>query len=445
MSTPRMQNDPGQGATLMEALEPRLLLSGTVWTGMDVDGDQLTVKLSGSGTLAVTGGSNSAIGTITVNSGVATNVLSVAVKKAPAGNGLIDVGKMDILGNLKAIKAPKARINGDAGHIGVTSPDWVGALDLYSIGAQTIVTIGPSGIPLVAPIRVTLAESAYLNSSMTFSSPISSFKAHDVLGSITSLSDIGSIKVADTMMGAITSSGEIGSISAFDGYGTWHAEGDIGKVKLKGSACTTLRVTTPGNIGAITFAGPEAQPALISARNLGSLKVSGNLTVSFGINLAGDAPDQICLRNLTVKGWWSGGFLRAHGSIGTVKIGGIGNARIFAGVQNSYPNYMGDNHASAVLESVGGALSTAYIKSVVVTGKATDPSDPSHEWNVSHPTIAASSLLSVRLAKVDAAKDPNATILALTLGKIVAKDINGDTYTYGQNWPAGNMQVIQLV
>lgn len=426
---------------MLEELEPRMLLS-TTWTGTYADGSPLEIKLSGPGTLAVTGGVHSVIDTITVNSLRASDVLTISAQTANPST-TIQVNRIDVTGPLKAINAPQVDLKGDATDHGLVSPNWMGSLSLHTVDFNTSIEIGPTGVPLTSPIRISLKGTLF-NSSVVLSSPIASFTAQSASGSISSESDIKNIKVVDSLVAGITAAGKIGTIKAGGtGGGTWQAAGNIGKVQL-GSAITTLRLSTPGDIESVSTTG-DANFYDITARNLGSLTVGGNMQMQSVVRLSGTEPDAVCLKKVTVNGWWSSGFIRAHGSVGTVTAGGIGSARIFAGVLDSYPNYMGNNQASGTLENVNGSLSTATIKKIIVTGKAHDPGNSSDPTGVKMVNIAAASLPYIRLAHTDFSLAPDHAITAVHLGNISATGTDGTVYTYGENWPTGHLLVVPLI
>jgi len=111
----------------VEALEPRYLLSG-LWKGVDIDGDSVTVKLSGRGDMDVAAfdsGYGEQIESITVWGANAKSKLTITASKKAGGDGYVDIGAIDAAGeDLKEIK-----VDGNLGNMVVDS---VEKISLYS-------------------------------------------------------------------------------------------------------------------------------------------------------------------------------------------------------------------------------------------------------------------------------------------------------------------------
>ncbi len=111
----------------VEALEPRYLLSG-LWKGVDIDGDSVTVKLSGRGNMDIASydsGYGEQIESIIVWGTNSKSKLTITASKKAGGDGYVDIGAIDAAGeNLKEIK-----VDGNLGNLTVDS---VAKISLYS-------------------------------------------------------------------------------------------------------------------------------------------------------------------------------------------------------------------------------------------------------------------------------------------------------------------------
>ena len=109
----------------LESLEPRTLLSG-LWHGVDIDGDHVTIKLSGPGQLAAATedlGIGQEIQTVLVANTAPASKLTV--KAHGRGDGYVDVGVIDAEGeSLKTIK-----VDGNLGHLNV---DYTRQVNVFS-------------------------------------------------------------------------------------------------------------------------------------------------------------------------------------------------------------------------------------------------------------------------------------------------------------------------
>jgi len=92
-------NNPQNSLLLLESLEPRWLLSG-VWTGTDIDGDKVTIRLSGPGILQVDSqesGLGEQIDVITVFNTRSSSKLTINAARR-GGDGYVDIETIDAAG-----------------------------------------------------------------------------------------------------------------------------------------------------------------------------------------------------------------------------------------------------------------------------------------------------------------------------------------------------------
>jgi hypothetical protein len=164
-------------ATIQQTPYDAPLLPGGKGTFVDSDGDVVSVKLSGGGFISVIEQEGGGISRILLQQTTARSALSVSVKKAGNGDGLVDVGQ--IVGTtLKAIKAPAASLSGE----GIDLSGWVGSIALRDVRNGADIHLG--GLNSQST-KVTLHE-VQDDTQIQIASAISNFTAARVgAGSIT--------------------------------------------------------------------------------------------------------------------------------------------------------------------------------------------------------------------------------------------------------------------
>lgn len=119
-----MKHNPSNYLTL-EALEPRCLLSG-LWTGTDVDGDLINIRLTGPGKLYVTTedeGLGNLIDSIDLTGTTTASSLTITSTKRKGGDGYVDVLNLD---------------SGGGKFNQVTVDGWLGNMDIGEASKLTL-------------------------------------------------------------------------------------------------------------------------------------------------------------------------------------------------------------------------------------------------------------------------------------------------------------------
>ena len=94
------------GLAIAELLEQRQLLTAAPVSFSDTDGDQVTIRLSGAGTLSMDPDTrNVATAGTTVNS-----ALSISVRRAAGGDGRVTLGELRCYGPMRSLNGPNADI-----------------------------------------------------------------------------------------------------------------------------------------------------------------------------------------------------------------------------------------------------------------------------------------------------------------------------------------------
>ena len=91
---------------MAETLEPRRLLAAAPITFTDTDGDQVTIRLSGPGTLDM----NPDNRFVAVDRSTTRSSLNISVHRASGGDGWVTLGELRFYGPMKSITGPNAEI-----------------------------------------------------------------------------------------------------------------------------------------------------------------------------------------------------------------------------------------------------------------------------------------------------------------------------------------------
>jgi len=190
-------------ATAVEfTMTPIEATSGTGNSFIDQNGDKVSVKLTGGGTVTVVlddadGNGQGNIAKILVNNTTASSKLSVSVKKAGGGDGKTVIGAIEG-SQLKSISAAKADLNG----AGIDLSGALGSLSLANIlnGADIKAT----------SLGKTVIKGKVDGSTITVTNSVTSFKVGNFLNSQLFVGYTPTT-AADPMGGGVFTAGTIGS------------------------------------------------------------------------------------------------------------------------------------------------------------------------------------------------------------------------------------------
>ena len=327
-------------ASSIEPLEPRIapaaavnVLTNTTATYTDVDGDHVTIKVSagdlhGAGIFAVISqGSGDQLQLVNFSAGGFDGAdLTFSVTKAPGGDGLANVGKINSTNH----DLGRVTVKGDLGAIdagdATTATPGLKSLTVQSLGALSVSTQQPAGD---------------LNS--------------DILGALGSLKVKGDLRDAyihvtggaDGKIGPITIGGSmIGAMvpGPNDRPGSIESSGDIGAVKIGRDIvgvnfASGFLQSDSGKIKSVTLGGSliggpgQFSGEIRSGNGLGPVKIAGNVaggtgaTSGFIASDTGFGPDDGGITSITIGGSLIGGAgvnrgaIRSPGDVGPVKIG----------------------------------------------------------------------------------------------------------------------------
>lgn len=349
----------------IEPLEPRIApatLVGRVLTFQDIDGDRVTVTFSKGAPIpgmfrfdtGSVDGDNSMrqqLQAINIFGGLGledTNI-STAVKKAPAGDGLVnigliwtnnnptDLGKIVIKGDLGALRGG----DGDA----ATGPG-LASLNVRSMGIYGLATQGGSG-----------------NLGVFVSGAIGTVTiAGDLTGASISAQDSTTPSAGD--MGRVIIGG---SVIATDTSAGLSSAGDVTSVKIGGdliggSSGGFAAISFGGKIGSLQIGGSvignsSSFVQSVKAGEIGAVKIGGDLRAGIGGGSAG-ITSLGKIGSITIGGSLIGGpntqfvtgQIIANGDIGTVKIG----RDVIGGDGTGSGTIQGRGDVSSI--SIGGSL-----------------------------------------------------------------------------------------
>lgn len=341
-------------------------ITPTRWTLLDQDGDQYTVRLTGPGQFSLLLSDPDLDGKGPISSIKLQNTdpvrssLSITVRKAPAGDGLVTIGSIEGPG-LRSISAPKANIIGSG--IDMTGP--VGRLYIRDVGAAATITFGGTLTDRTSVIVHVVEDNVAFN----FGPSVTSFRA---------------ARVGD------------GSITA-PSIGTLSVRGDPSN-KQGG-----VIVPIPGHFEAdVTLTGPTdpTKPTLSSATIAGDV-------ISSSWNVAGGAKRVI--GTMTVRGSVTGSTFASTGNVGSFRSANFLNSRLYAGFTPSNPSN----------PFAGGTFAPeANIASFTVTSLPKQVTPAFADSFVGAPTIGRVSLKSI----LEDAANPYGILARDSIGRVTIRD-----------------------
>ncbi|MCX5670281.1 MAG: LEPR-XLL domain-containing protein [Planctomycetota bacterium] len=317
-------------APVMEPLEARVLLSANPYSFADVDGDQVTVRLTGPGTMAITPDGAGLQQIILNNTDPVASALKIGVVKKGGGNGFVNVGRIRTTHDsegLKSLDAPTTDITGYGGD-GVSIMGYLGSVKVHSLaaaahlcGQQT--TSGGQLIfyPSTLKSTVTVLGSVGDGSSIIFSSQIVGLTIGGSMGTgYIQAPFLGTVKIGGDFTGKIDNVFGIGSITVGGQVsGAWdtnYRSGAVGSVKVGSSANTWTFDTHNAAIKSLTCNG-QMDFTSITANSLETLTVKGGM--NGGLTLKQTA-GPLTLKTATVGGQVTGVWAISK-AIGSITVG----------------------------------------------------------------------------------------------------------------------------
>jgi hypothetical protein len=324
---------------------PDVIAKKTV-TFQDQDGDAVTVSLTGAGTFGLVINNpdvnhRGSIQAITLLNTDATSTLTIKVKAAKTGNGLVDVGSITGTG-LKALVAPAANLTGG----GITLTGYLGALTLHDISAPAVVVAGGTAAQVSTVTVHNVADGTALQLGSAIKKLIAAHIGNTtiVVPSLAALAVTGDAKahITGDFAGSITLSGAgvaagkpaLGSVTVAGAItgGTWTITGGSGAV-IATSIATSWIATFTGALTSIKTKGDAS--GQITAASLGTLTVGHDLTQAAIVLTQAVSIAKLALLDLgTVKitGAVRGTTIRSAGNVGKVTAAGMFDSNLFAGV-----------------------------------------------------------------------------------------------------------------
>ena len=267
----------------ISVVAPTFIDIGKKKTFTDADGDKFTVKYTGPGTAKVAlvdpdGDGKGAIDFLQIDGSTKKSGVTVSVKKAAGGDGVVTIGDVTINGALAAFTAKQSDlvVNGLTASGAVKSISVSGVLRPDPILADPLVQLGGTAAAKTKLAAHTIAD------GFTLQTP----------GALTSL------KAASIGTGTITAA-------------------SIGAVKVTAGSLDA-DLATPGAIASITINGGGLTGALTAA-SFGPVQISGG-DLSGSLTSLGD-PAAVALASLTISGGDLTGDIRLLGALGPVSVG----------------------------------------------------------------------------------------------------------------------------
>ena len=275
---------------VMEALEGRTLLSANPYKFTDVDGDQVTISLTGSGTMAITPNASGIEDIKLGGTDPMASALKIGVVKKGGGNGLVNVGRIRTSREsegLKSLDAPTADITGSGGS-GVRFSGYLGSVTLHSIadGAGLVacqttqfgeVILYPSALKSTVTVSVSVGD----NSPIVFSSQIAKLTIGGNMGTgFIQAPALGTVKIGGDFAGMIDDHFDVGSITVGGQVsGAWdtnYRSGAVGRITIGSSASSWTLDTHGAPIKSLTCNG-QMDLTSITASALETLTVKNGM------------------------------------------------------------------------------------------------------------------------------------------------------------------------
>ena len=316
---------------VMEPLEARVLLSANPFNFTDFDGDQVTVRLTGPGTIAVTPDASGLQEIMLDNTDPVASALKISVVKKGAGNGFVNVGRIRTTNQsegLKSLNAPTTDITGFGGE-GVLIMGYLGSVTVHSVGAGAVFggyqTTGggePIAYPSSLKSTVTVLGSVGDASTILFSSQITNLTVGGSMGTGYIVGPyLGNVKIGVDFTGKIENRFGIGSITVGGQVsGTWNTNffgGAVGSVKIGSSANTWTFDTHGAAIKSLTCNG-QMDFTSITASSLETLTVKGGMNGTLTLPNQTAAP--LTLKTATIGGQVQGAWTVSK-AIGSITLG----------------------------------------------------------------------------------------------------------------------------
>jgi len=292
----------------------------------DADGTRVTLQLSGPGTGELTLDEAGKY-TITVSNTTGASALRINTAKAKgnaAASGRFTLANLVIATPVNEEVAFAADIKSIvAGTTDITESLTVGAINTLTLGNTT----GEFWIGGTIAAKITFGSVD--NLTINSSAPISSF----VVGNWTGGGTINGATIAkftsrNTFNANITLSGNLGTLTVTNDIlgGTWNITGDIGTIKAKSA---DFAATLTGTLNSMTLADANAINCLyLNAGTINTIKINGDLFDSNIILLQG-------MNSMTVGKTMQNTAIRSAGNIGSITVGMLDSAIIFAGINNA--------------------------------------------------------------------------------------------------------------
>lgn len=317
-------------APVMEPLEARVLLSANPFNFADVDGDQVTVRLTGPGTIAVTPDASGLQQIILNNTDPVASALKIGVVKKGGGNGFVNVGRIRTTHDsegLKSLEAPTTDITCYGGD-GIFIMGYLGSVKVHSLAASAHLcgyqtTSGGQLIyyPSTLKSTVTVLGSVGDGASIIFSSQIASLTIGGNMGTgYIQAPSLGTVKIGGGFSGNIENIFGMGSITVggqvSGTWGTTYRSGSVGSVTI-GSAANTWTVDTHNAaIKSLTCNG-QMDFTSIAAGSLDTLTVKGGMN---GVLTLKQTAAPLTLKTATIGGQVQGGW-GVSKAIGSITVG----------------------------------------------------------------------------------------------------------------------------
>lgn len=356
-------------------------------TFTDVDGDSYTVKLAGPGTVNAVlldpdGDGRGSLDMLIAEGATTASKITIAVKKAGNGNGLLDIGDVTVTGDLGALVAP-------------TSNLIVNGLDVSGfLGAATIRDLMALDPVLAHPmIRSGGAGTGSQTSTITLRQA-GDGAVIDIAGAIASLTaaQIGAGTIEALSVTSLTVKGDAkAGLSPIFGADLTLTGADAKGVSLgalKAGRVANANIDAAGAIGSISVI--EWLAGAIEAASITSLTATGDKKS----NIAGDFSADVALTNanlaptlgkLTVAGTLRDVTIRSAGTVSAVTLGAMNGSRLLVGVAQGVTSLAPDA-ASFLFQPTKPSLGSMTVKGLV-GGPPSLLGSIINAWNIGKATL----------------------------------------------------------